>query len=80
MKIEMPSMSTQSYQNYAKLLPKPFFIDLSTLYHAFTFLVFAIICLIVLLHIISRFVRPKPLKLEAESTVLIVGGCMGIGR
>ena len=36
---------------------------------------------VIVLHFISKlFIRPKPLNLNSSSTVIITGGCMGIGK
>ena len=33
------------------------------------------------MHLVSKmFWRPKPLKLDPDSVVVITGGCMGIGK
>ncbi len=35
---------------------------------------------LVLTHLLSVFKRPKALKLNSDSVVVILGGCMGIGK
>jgi D-arabinose 1-dehydrogenase-like Zn-dependent alcohol dehydrogenase len=56
------------------------FLSFSTLYSIFSAIVFIITLFIVLSHIYAKLKRPKPLKLNSDSVVVIVGACMGIGK
>lgn len=56
------------------------FLSFSTLYSIFSAIVFIITLFIVLWHIYAKLKRPKPLKLNSDSVVVIVGACMGIGK
>ena len=56
------------------------FISISTIYSLFSILAFILVFLIILTHIYSKLIRPNPLKLTADSIVVIIGACTGIGR
>lgn len=56
------------------------YISFSTLYSIFAALAFTIALIITLSHIYAKLKRPKPLKLNSDSVVVIVGACMGIGK
>lgn len=56
------------------------YISFSTLYTIFTASIFLLVISIAVCHIYSRFKRPRPLKLNQDSIVVIIGACMGIGK
>lgn len=56
------------------------FISFSLIYSLFSILAFLFVLAIVVAHIYSKVKRPSPLRLTSDSIVLIVGGCMGIGK
>lgn len=57
---------------------------LSVLYTIFStiFVVisFLLLTALLIMHVYSYFKRAKPVKLNSDSVVIIVGGCMGIGK
>jgi hypothetical protein len=47
----------------------------------FTHIVAILVIVIIISHIISSyFLKKKPVKLDSTSTVVLTGGCMGIGK
>ena len=52
----------------------------SFLYNFLSVTGFLILFGILISHIVSRVKRAPPLKLTADSVVVILGGCMGIGK
>lgn len=56
------------------------FISFSLFYSIFSALAFLLVLGIVVAHIYSKIKRPSPLRLTSDSIVLIVGGCIGIGK
>lgn len=55
-------------------------ISFSLVSSLFSILALLFALLIIGTHIYSKWTRPRPLRLTKDSVVLIVGGCMGIGK
>lgn len=68
-----------NYQDYPHIMAKTFGIDLHTVYNLISYTAITFIAILVMLHLLSRIMRPKPLALGPDSTILIVGGCEGVG-
>lgn len=49
-------------------------------YKTFSIMAFLTVLGIIVSHILARLKRSPPLKLTSDSVVVIVGGCMGIGK
>lgn len=56
------------------------YISFSLLFKIFSIISFIVVLAIVISHFVCRFKRPKPLKLNSDSIVIVVGACMGIGK
>ena len=73
-------MNLNKYNEYSHMMAKTIGINLGTLFEWLLYSLGGAICLVILLHFFSKITRQKSLALNPDSTVLIVGGCMGIGR
>ena len=53
---------------------------LSAIYHFIAISLISVVAIVILLHVISYFKRRKPVRLTKDSLVVLIGGCMGIGK